>query len=79
MDKTTAAIKMFLFCSGRIDEAFSHCVAVWKTKVFKDSLEWVACCVEMFEVSQSPLDADEVYLLAHQANKDLAIKIMVEC
>lgn len=38
------------FFSGRLDEAFSHCVAVWKTKAFKDSLEWVACCVEMFEV-----------------------------
>ena len=29
-------------------------MAVWKTKAFKDSLEWVACCVEMFEVSQLP-------------------------
>ena len=35
---------------GRLDEAFSHCVAVWKTKAFKDSFEWVACCVEIFEV-----------------------------
>ena len=39
------------FCSGRLDEAFSHCIAVWRTKAFQDSLEWVACCVDMFEVS----------------------------
>lgn len=25
---------------------------MWKTKAFKDSLEWVTCCVEMFEVSK---------------------------
>ena len=39
-----------VYFTGRLDEAFSHCAAVLKTKAFKDSLEWVACCVEIFEV-----------------------------
>ncbi|XP_022791125.1 RANBP2-like and GRIP domain-containing protein 2 isoform X1 [Stylophora pistillata] len=34
---------------GRLDEAFSHCATVLKTKAFQDSLPWVACSVEMFE------------------------------
>ena len=25
-------------------------MAVWKTKAFKESLEWVTCCVEISEV-----------------------------
>ena len=42
----------FVFCvfEGRLDDSFSHCVAVWKTKAFKESLEWVTCCVEISEV-----------------------------
>ncbi|XP_078378795.1 E3 SUMO-protein ligase RanBP2-like isoform X2 [Oculina patagonica] len=45
---------------GRLDEAFSHCVAVLKTKAFKDSLEWVACCVEMFEKYLASLEKHSI-------------------
>lgn len=41
---------------GRLDESFSHCVAVWKTKAFKESFEWVSCCVEIFERYLSSLE-----------------------
>ncbi|KAJ7392582.1 hypothetical protein OS493_010231 [Desmophyllum pertusum] len=45
---------------GRFDEAFSHCVAVLKTKAFKDRLEWIACCVEMFEKYLASLEKHSI-------------------
>ena len=49
VDQCECVAQCFYF-PGRLDEAFSHCAAVLKTKAFKESLEWVACCVEIFEV-----------------------------
>ena len=43
--------------AGRLDEAFTHCVTVLKTKAFQDSLPWIACCVEMFEVRLQSMTA----------------------
>ena len=64
------------YFSGRLDEAYSHCVAVLKTKAFKDSLEWVACCVEIFEVGACFRLKSILFLLMSTVSSDMLLIVL---
>ncbi|XP_074633716.1 E3 SUMO-protein ligase RanBP2-like isoform X4 [Acropora palmata] len=67
---------------GRLDDSFSHCVAVWKTKAFKRSLEWVTCCVEISEKYLASLEKvirDEVIGSTHGILEVHSFLLIVLC
>lgn len=69
-------VAQFFYFSGRLDEAYSHCVAVLKTKAFKDSLEWVACCVEIFEVGACFGLKSVLFLLLSTVSSDMLLIVL---
>ena len=42
----------YLFLTGALKDAFSHCRSVEKTAAFNDSIEWLECAVDIFDSYQ---------------------------